>query len=262
MKQLLADADTLRAQCNAAAGPWPCGAPDREFTRSPAAMRVGHLATEAELFLFHFEHRVHLELPEDWVERPEDAAPPEWLGGVLPERKYQSFRHDLLIGSFHPGHRAKWSAHELCHALVGFAWRPDPSPLFLATAGRLAELLPVVLWYFLDEAYLQRCPVHQGGGALFRKHCLACDAAAQPNLGDVHAERRLEEAVRFMERELAAGTPGGSGPGHTVSHCHRRRYELGIPPAPAGWQEAAGNGLLATPGNPSLHPEAQRMLRC
>lgn len=201
-----------RLACDAAVplqapeGGWPAGAPEREYTRSPAAARVAHLAARDGLFLFHYEHNAARELPEDWVplDRPELADPPRWEGGVLEERKYQGFRHDQPIGGFHPGHRAKWATHELCHSLVGHAWRADATRFFHATAGRLAELLPVVLWYFLDEVHLQRCPAHEDEGALFRAYCPACDAVAGPRVDDADAIRRLEDAKRFFDRELAA----------------------------------------------------------
>ncbi len=201
--------DFLRARATATLPPtegWPTGAPAAEYLRTPAAMRVGELAAREGLFSFHFERRAHLQLPESWVpeERPELAEPPTWHDGVLEERKYQSFRHDLMIGSFHPLHRAKWTVHELCHGLVGFAWRPGASRLFHATAGRLAELLPVTLWYFLDEAFLRRCADHQGAGALFRELCPACEAAARATPDDDEAPRRIDEARRFLDRELAA----------------------------------------------------------
>lgn len=186
---------------------WPAGAPMRDHLRSPAAMRVGQLAVESGLFLFHFEHRTTLEIPDAWIApgREEDARPPEWVDGVLPESKYQSFRHDLYLGSFHPGHRGKWTAHELCHGLVGTAWRPDASPFFHATAARMAELLPVVLWYFLDEVALRRCPDHAGDGALFRSYCADCEDVAAVGPFDVgDARRRLVDARDFLDRELAA----------------------------------------------------------
>ena len=122
-------------------GGWPTGAPPTEYTRTPAARRVARLAAASGLFQFHFEHRHHLPLPQAWVpEGAHDLAePPEWDRGILTERKYQSFRHDLPIGSFHPHHRAKWATHELCHGLVGFAWYVDAPPLFHATAARLTS---------------------------------------------------------------------------------------------------------------------------
>lgn len=184
----------------------PVGAPARDIHRSPAAMRVGRAAAESGLFLFHFEQRYPLDLPASWVAPgfEDDAEPPVWIDGALPERKYQSFRHDLLIGSFHPGHRGKWSTHELCHGLVGFAWHPGASRLFNATAGRLAELLPVVLYYFLDEIGLARCPVHAEGGPLWRSFCPACEEAAAVRPMASVDRAFAEDAARFMDRELAA----------------------------------------------------------
>ncbi|MCB9668985.1 MAG: hypothetical protein H6736_05790 [Alphaproteobacteria bacterium] len=187
-------------------GPHPDGAPVRDVLRSPAAARVGALAAADGLFLFHFEHRYPLDVPAGWVlPGQEDAAEaPRWDDGVLPEPKYQSFRHDLMIGGFHPGHRGKWSTHELCHGLVGFAWRAGAPRLFHATAGRLAELLPVVLYYFLDEIGLARCPVHAGGGPLFREHCPACEEAAATRPITRDDRRFAEDAGRFLDAELAA----------------------------------------------------------
>ena len=184
------------------------GAPDHELARSPAAAVVGRLAARSGLLMAHFEHRVELELPEHWLpaDRPDLGESPRWIGGVLPEAKYQGFRHDRLIGSFHPGHRAKWTAHELCHALVGFAWRPGASRFFHALAARLAEALPVALYYFYDEASLARCADHQGGGPLYGTYCVACEqrAAHGPAASDAGAERWLADGSEFLERELAA----------------------------------------------------------
>lgn len=180
------------------------GAPLHEIARSRAAQAVGALSMRAGLFLARYEQRVRMPLPEHWG-RDEQ---PQWVDGVLPEPKYGAFRHDLPIGTFHAGHRAKWTAHELCHRLVGTAWHPGASPLFIATASRLAELLPVVLWYFLDEIGLQRCELHSG--PLFRGFCADCDQAAQrgprPIEGEAlrRAEISIRDAARFMEEELAA----------------------------------------------------------
>ncbi|MCB9729000.1 MAG: hypothetical protein H6744_07285 [Deltaproteobacteria bacterium] len=183
------------------------GAPIGDFTRSAAAAAIGRLARRSGLFCFHFEHRVRLPLPEHWLPegRPDLGEPPGWQAGVLPESKYQTFRHDLLLGSFHPGHRGKWSAHELCHGLAGFAWKPGATPLFHALAARLAEALPVALWYFLDEAGLARCSQHAGGGPLHGDFCARCEEAALAGpVDDGAAERWLEEGRAFVLRELDA----------------------------------------------------------
>ncbi|MEZ4319437.1 MAG: hypothetical protein R3F61_18120 [Myxococcota bacterium] len=187
-------------------GPWPAGTPARDHLRSPASLRVAELASRDGLFAFHFEHRFALDLPDAWVEpgQEEQAAASRWTDGVLPEPKYQSFRHDLAIASFHPGHRGKWTSHELCHALVGFAWHPGASRFFHATAGRLAELLPVVLYYFLDEVRLDRCPLHAGGGPLFREFCPACEEAARFRMPLPEDRTHLADAARFLDAELAA----------------------------------------------------------
>jgi hypothetical protein len=194
--------------------------PKHEIERSPAASAVGRLASASALGLFHFEHRARLETPEIWLPpgRADLSTAPSWSSGVLPESKYQGFRHDLLIGSFHPGHRAKWTAHELCHGLVGFAWRPDATPFFLAVAARLAEALPVGLWYYLDEAGLRRCPRHAGGGALYGAYCAACEASAATGM-DLSASDRAWSTLGagFVEREVDAAIRSAQE-GEMISH--------------------------------------------
>ena len=187
---------------------FPAGAPKQDYVRSPAALRVGRLAQAEGIFCFHFEQRVALALPEHWIEPgcERDAAAPGWSNGVLVERKYQSFRHDLMIASFHPGHRGKWTSHELCHALVGFAWRADATPLFHATAARLAELLPVVLYYYFDELRLQRCPDHAfGGGALYRDYCPRCERCAGFRaVAPAEDLSAVQIGLRYLDAEMAA----------------------------------------------------------
>src|SRR5690242_19562992 len=113
------------------------GAPTADHRRSPAALRVAELASASQLFFAHYEHRARLVPPRSWsAGEPEEL--PRFVAGVLAEPKYQAFRHDFVIASFHPGHRPKWTAHELCHGLIGFAYRPDASLLFHALAAWLA----------------------------------------------------------------------------------------------------------------------------
>jgi hypothetical protein len=183
------------------------GAPSHELTRSTAAHRVGALAARSELLMAHYEYRVPMTLPSWWCPegRPDLGEPPTWAAGVLPESKYQGFRHDRLVGSFHPSHRAKWTAHELCHGLVGFAWRPDASTLFHALAARLAEALPVALWYFFDEANGARCSVHVGRGPLSGPTCLACESLGRGGAVDIgDAERWWRDGQAWLSEELAA----------------------------------------------------------
>jgi hypothetical protein len=182
------------------------GAPPVEHLRSGAALRVARLAARSALFFAHFEHRARLPLPVTWQGEGAPEEAPRFIAGVLGEPKYQAFRHDLLVASFHPGHRPQWTAHELCHALVGFAYKPGAASLFHALAAWMAELLPVALWYFFDEAELRRCPRHRGGGPLFRDYCDACEVEARrgPRPPDRERARRLKEGERYVARELAA----------------------------------------------------------
>lgn len=184
-------------------------APLPDLTRSPVAARIARLANARGLFLFDYEARLQLELPEHWlpVARPDldvSGAPPTWHRGLLAESKYLSFRHDVLLGSLHAGHRAKWTAHELCHGLVGFAWRPDASALFMALAARLAEVLPVAVWYFLDESGLTRCPRHAHHVELGPGFCRDCERVQSPR--EVRDPDRdfVLRGRHFIERELAS----------------------------------------------------------
>jgi hypothetical protein len=188
--------------------------PAWELARTPIGARIGDLAARSGLFLHHFEHRVHLAAPEHWLPegRSDLGAPAAWQNGVLAEAKYQHFRLDAMVGSFHPGHRSQWAVHELCHRLVGFAWRPNGTPLFHPMAARLAELLPTAVWYFFEEGWLRRCPAHAGQGPIFGAYCEACERAGRAPAAppgedpeqDAARERTLAAGLRFMDRELAA----------------------------------------------------------
>ncbi|MEE2786976.1 MAG: hypothetical protein VX589_06520 [Myxococcota bacterium] len=182
-------------------------APAEELNRSTAAYRVGELAEESGLLLAHFEHRHHWTIPDEWApnDRPDLTAGPTWQSGIFVEHKYRHFRYDNPIGSYHPNHRAKWTAHELCHALIGFAWRADATPFFHTLSARLCEVLPVALWYFFDEVDLNRCPIHAAGGALFDAHCAACEQAAkQPKHTPATRPDLWVKGREFVMAELAA----------------------------------------------------------
>jgi hypothetical protein len=181
--------------------------PLHELARTEAAVRIASHARASNLFFSHFEHHVDLEGPDAWQPdaRPDLGARSGWRSGVLPEAKFRHFRIDRMVASFHPAHSPKWTAHELCHRLVGFAWRPDAPPLFVATAARLAELAPVALWYFYDEIGAARCPRHAACDPRFDLRCPACEALAERGPVPTHdADRLREEGDRYVAAELAA----------------------------------------------------------
>ena len=180
--------------------------PVHELKRSTSSAKITELARASHLLFSQFEHRYHMPLPEAWCPPGHEglSARPHWLAGHLVEHKYSHFRYDNPIASYHPSHDEKWTTHELCHALVGFAWHTKASPLFHSISARLSELLPVALWYFFDEIDLRRCPEHADGGDLFGQSCVDCKRAAE--LGPLSTPRIhfKAEGKRFVEREMAA----------------------------------------------------------
>jgi hypothetical protein len=177
-----------------------------ELSRSFAAARVRTHAAHMGLWLGHFEHTVHLPLPEAWepAGRPDLGEVEPWRLGVLPETKFRHFRQDRVVGTVHPAHHARWTAHELLHRVVGFAWAPGWSLLQHATAARLAETLPVALWYFLEEATARRCPAHAGLTAAWTLSCPACEEALAEGPLDAPREELLAAARGFVHREIDA----------------------------------------------------------
>lgn len=169
--------------------------------------RAWALAVAAGVPLAHFEERCWLEPPAAFaVEgRPDLGEVEGWHEGVLPETKFRHFRVDRMVMSFHPGQRAKWTAHEAIHRLVGWAWWPGITRLELATVVRVAEALPVAAWYAFDEEGRRRCPLHRWMDAWGAPACTACDRAALlgPHGSPEDAFCRAE-GLAFLERELAA----------------------------------------------------------
>jgi hypothetical protein len=125
-----------------------------------------------------------------------------------------------MVGSFHPLHRAKWTAHELCHRLVGYGYVQEASPLWNVLAAWAAELLPVALWYFFDEAGLARCERHEGYGPLFGAHCHDCEQAAVSKrrrarrAGDdawiARGKNYVAAELEAIRRSMARGKPVGT----------------------------------------------------
>jgi hypothetical protein len=178
---------------------------ESEINRSAVARRIGELAAENSLFLSHYEYRIQLDPATKWLPASQPELPrPDWLYGVLAEHKYQSFRTDQRIGSFHAGQQAKWAAHELCHSLLGFAWKENASLFFHATAARLAELLPVVVFYYYDEATLTRCELHRHIQFPYVAFCEACEAVAAKPKTDAKTVNWIEKGDQFLHAEIAA----------------------------------------------------------
>jgi len=180
-----------------------------EAAATEAGARIFGLAEAAGVGLSHFEY--HVALPDPWAPeaRPDLGEVGGWSNGVLVETKFRHFRLDRPLGSFHPGQRGKWTAHELCHQLVGFAWWPGMSRLHVATMARLAEALPVALWYFFDDAGRARCPEHAGVDAFSEPFCRACErlAGAGP-ADDPHGAARIDAGRAFLCREIDGALRG------------------------------------------------------
>ena len=118
------------------------------FTLRAAAMGIG----EGALVARH-ERRTCLHWRADLrgAAGAIDQEHGEWIGGALVAGRYQSFCLDGAFALMNPNHSARWTAHELLHRAVGFAWAPDLSPWEQYQLSRLAELLPVAHWYGLDR---------------------------------------------------------------------------------------------------------------
>ncbi len=211
-----------------------------EAAATEAGARVFALAEAAGVGRSHFEY--HVVLPDPWAPegRPDLGEIGAWNNGVLPETKFRHFRLDRPLGSFHPGQRAKWTAHELCHQLVGFAWWPGMSRLHIATMARVAEALPVALWYFFDDMGRARCPDHVAVDAFSEPFCRACERLAGAEaVDDPNAESRLDAGRAFLSREID-GALRGLGEGRVV---HTPWNSIDLASDGLAWSSAHGARL-------------------
>ncbi|MGB0645571.1 MAG: hypothetical protein ACPGQS_00275 [Bradymonadia bacterium] len=181
-------------------------APASELARSTSASRVALASDASGLFLTHFESRFHLDAPETWnaPDRPDLAGTAYWARGQRIEPKYAHFRYDAPLGSFHPSHRSKWTTHELCHGLVGFAWRSNQSRFYHHAAARLSEVVPVALWYFFDEVDVNRCDTHAEKGLLFGELCAQCEIASHTPTHRNPDSSLIHRGVQFVQDEVNA----------------------------------------------------------
>ncbi len=194
------------------------GVPAAELQATLLGCRASWLGARRGVMFTHHERRGRLEMPEGL--EPEvavwegEGTTPRWLDGVLSEPKYFSFFQDAPLPSFNPNHRGKWRSHELLHGAQGFYWNPGMTRFEFALGARLNELLPVVHWWGLDEAFRARCPEHAGSGLPPRRACRACAAlegvvyyAQLPSFYGVSREAaaaHVARAVDHFDKEWAA----------------------------------------------------------
>ncbi|MCK6504530.1 hypothetical protein L6R53_14190 [Myxococcota bacterium] len=174
------------------------GCPTVDLLATPAAARAGLLAARVGRAFTHHELRVRLPMPEGL--EPEVAVwaggtVPAWRDGVLEEPKYFSFFQDDPHSPFNPNHRAKWRSHELLHGVAGWCWHPGLTRFELYLGGRLAELVPIIHWYGLDELLRPRCARHADQPPT-RELCRDCEAAGQRPFWEVDRAALREEALR------------------------------------------------------------------
>ncbi|TNE44607.1 MAG: hypothetical protein EP343_28525 [Deltaproteobacteria bacterium] len=180
------------------------GAPALDLQVTPLSTRVGCLALSQGQAFFHHETRGRIPMPEALApERTvwDEGTLPVWQQGVLTEPKYFSFFLDTPLSPYNPNYRRKWRAHELLHGIVGFFWHPQMTRFEAYMGARLDELLPIVHWYGLDEAFRPRCSKHEGQ-QLYRDYCPECEALACP--WSEHSPEWLEQkkplAITWVNR--------------------------------------------------------------
>jgi hypothetical protein len=163
------------------------GAPSLDALVTPLSARASLLGMARGCTFAHHELRVRLPMPEGLA--PElavwdEGTVPVWRDGVLEEPKYFSFFQDAPVPVFNPNHRRQWRPHELLHAAQGFYWSPQMHRFGFALGARLNEILPVVHWYALDQAFRPACPAHLASvKGPPRQTCPKCEAAARPYWG-------------------------------------------------------------------------------
>lgn len=189
------------------------GAPVLDMLTTPLATRAALLGAERGGAFFHHEARRRLAMPPELapeVQVWDQGTVPTWERGVLCEPKYFSFFQDAPLPAYHPNHRRKWRPHELLHIAQGFFWSPEMTRHAFYLGARVNELLPVVHWYGLSEAWRPRCPLHSGPTA---QTCPACEARAVPWWEHSESWRRqhsqaalgwLRSAQRHMDQQWAA----------------------------------------------------------
>jgi len=225
------------------------GCPAAELLVTPDSTRAALLGAQVGRGFFAHELRHRIPMPaglEPEVDVWDDGTIPIWRAGILTEPKYFSFFQDSPHAAYNPNYRHQWRAHELLHGAVGFFFREDMTRFEFYLASRLNELLPVVHWYGLDEAFRHRCDAHQDE-TYIREYCGECERLAFEPLAKTPAT--VERAARFIElakthfetelalckQELESGRPHGNPIAHIDASSDSMGYLHGHWPRCTAW---------------------------
>ncbi len=129
------------------------GVESGELVAGPFALRATALGIEQGALLTRHESRACVPWRSKLcgATQASDDDHGQWVAGALVTGRYQSFCLDGAFATMNPNHSSRWTAHELLHRAIGFAWRPDMPRWEHYRVNRLAELLPVVHWYGFDR---------------------------------------------------------------------------------------------------------------
>ncbi len=129
------------------------GAPLAEVCGSPFGWAAVVRAANDGVAHAHLEYRTQPQWPDELLADAQVADPMHnvWQAGVLHIGKYESFLQDEPLCTYNPNHMAKWTPHEMTHRVCRFFWREGATSWEHYIGSRLNELVPIVLWYGLDE---------------------------------------------------------------------------------------------------------------
>lgn len=178
--------------------------PLAEVVASPFAIRAIAMAVAVGGATVHHELRVQVPWPDALQGDASIATDPHgyWDAGTLLVGKYRAFAQDEAFARFNPNHMSKWGPHELMHRACGFFWRSDATRWEHYLGARLNELLPVVVWYGLDEvARLDRDGFERKREAAQRGASL--DRALWLTESEAELEERLRVGVKHLREGLA-----------------------------------------------------------
>lgn len=178
--------------------------PLAEVVASPFAIRSIAMAAAVGGATVHQELRVQVPWPDalqgDAAIATDDHG--YWDAGTLRVGKYRAFAQDDAFATFNPNHMSKWGPHELMHRACGFFWRRDASRWEHYLAARMNELLPVVLWYGLDEvARLDRDGFDRDREASQRNATV--ERALWLTESEADLASRIQEGVKHFREGLA-----------------------------------------------------------